>query len=53
MLTLALAASCGLSAQSDTTFVATGNPVFKHKYTADPGAMAYNNKEEVFDVLYV
>jgi hypothetical protein len=48
LLTLALTASCGLSAQSDTTFVATGNPVFKHKYTADPGAMTYNNKVYIY-----
>jgi beta-xylosidase len=28
----------------DTTFVAEGNPIIRHKYTADPGAMVYNGK---------
>lgn len=39
-----LAALQGLSAQTDTTFVATGNPLVKYKYTADPGAMVYDGK---------
>jgi beta-xylosidase len=28
----------------DTTFHATGNPIIKHKFTADPGAMVYKDK---------
>ena len=39
MISCALAAFSGLSAQNDTTFVANGNPIIKYKYTADPGAM--------------
>jgi beta-xylosidase len=29
---------------TDTTFHATANPIIKHKFTADPGAMVYKNK---------
>lgn len=29
---------------TDTTFVADGNPVIRHKFTADPAAMVYNGK---------
>ena len=36
---LMLAVPQGLSAQSDTTFVAAGNPIVKHKFIADPAAM--------------
>ncbi|RYE26676.1 MAG: glycoside hydrolase, partial [Sphingobacteriaceae bacterium] len=32
------------SINSDTTFHATGNPIIKHKFTADPGAMVYKDK---------
>ncbi len=35
-------------AQADTTFVATGNPIFTHKYTADPGALVYNDKVYIY-----
>ena len=28
----------------DTTFVANGNPIIRHKFTADPAAMVYKNK---------
>ena len=28
----------------DTTFKATGNPIIKHKYTADPAALVYKDK---------
>ena len=28
----------------DTTFVAKGNPIIAHKYTADPAALVYNDK---------
>lgn len=30
--------------KKDTTFVSTGNPIIRHKYTADPAAMVYKNK---------
>lgn len=38
VLSFALTAFSGLSAQNDTTFIANGNPVIQYKYTADPGA---------------
>lgn len=44
LFSLALAASTGLLAQTDTTFVATGNPIIKYKYTADPAALVHNGK---------
>ena len=44
MISCALAAFSGLSAQNDTTFVANGNPIIKYKYTADPGAMVHDGK---------
>ncbi len=28
----------------DTNFIADGNPVIRHKYTADPAALVYDNK---------
>jgi beta-xylosidase len=28
----------------DTTFIATGNPIIRHKYTADPAALVYKDK---------
>ena len=31
-------------AVQDTTFVVDGNPIIKHKYTADPAALVYNDK---------
>ncbi|RYY30607.1 MAG: glycoside hydrolase [Sphingobacteriaceae bacterium] len=40
-------AFCSVQAQNikgDTTFTATGNPVIKHKFSADPGAMVYKDK---------
>lgn len=30
--------------RKDTTFVATGNPIIRHKYTADPAALVYRDK---------
>lgn len=30
--------------KSDTTFIANGNPIVRHKYTADPAAMVYKDK---------
>jgi hypothetical protein len=41
---LMLAVPQGLSAQSDTTFVAAGNPIVKHKFIADPAAMVHDGK---------
>lgn len=32
----------------DTTFVATGNPIIKYKYTADPGALVYRDKLYIY-----
>ena len=42
---LAVTACAKLPAQNgDTTFTANGNPIIKHKFTADPAALVYNNK---------
>jgi beta-xylosidase len=30
--------------KSDTSFIANGNPIIRHKFTADPAAMVYNGK---------
>lgn len=32
------------SIDTDTSFINTGNPVIKHKYTADPAALVYKEK---------
>ncbi|RYE12943.1 MAG: glycoside hydrolase, partial [Sphingobacteriaceae bacterium] len=32
------------SSKGDTTFTSTGNPIIKHKFSADPGAMVYKDK---------
>ena len=48
MISCALAAFSGLSAQNDTTFVANGNPIIKYKYTADPGAMVHDGKVYIY-----
>ncbi|MBB1284117.1 family 43 glycosylhydrolase [Flavisolibacter sp. BT320] len=32
------------STQADTTFVADGNPIIRHKFTADPAALVYKDK---------
>lgn len=34
----------GQSVTKDTSFVAKGNPIIRHKYTGDPAAMVYKNK---------
>ena len=34
--------------KTDTSFVATGNPVFKHKFTADPAALVYKDKVYIY-----
>lgn len=36
------------SVKRDTTFKASGNPVFKHKYTADPGALVHGDKLYIY-----
>lgn len=33
---------------SDTVFVAAGNPIIKHKYTADPAALVYKGKMYIY-----
>ncbi len=33
-----------LSAQTDTSFISDGNPIIRHKYTADPAALVYKDK---------
>jgi len=35
---------CAQSATKDTTFRANGNPIIRHKYTADPAALVYKGK---------
>jgi beta-xylosidase len=37
-----------LQAQGDTSFVATGNPVIKYKFTADPAALVYKDKVYIY-----
>lgn len=33
---------------SDSTIVTTGNPLFKHKYTADPAALVYGDRMYIY-----
>lgn len=43
--------SIGAFAQTtakDTTFQSMGNPVFRHKYTADPAAFVYNDRMYIY-----
>lgn len=43
--------SIGVFAQTtakDTTFQSTGNPVFRHKYTADPAALVYKDRMYIY-----
>ncbi len=35
-------------AQPDTNFVANGNPIIKHKFTADPAAIVYKDKVYIY-----
>jgi beta-xylosidase len=37
-----------IHAKADTTFQSKSNPVFTHKYTADPAALVHNNRLYVF-----
>lgn len=48
LFSVALIAHSGLSAQTDTTFVASGNPIVKYKYTADPAALVHKDKLYVY-----
>ena len=48
VLSFALTAFSGLSAQNDTTFIANGNPIIQYKYTADPGAMVHDGKVYIY-----
>jgi len=43
LLSILLPEVCVLAQTKDTTFQSCGNPVIRYKYTADPGAMVYNN----------
>jgi hypothetical protein len=38
----------GQSLTCDTTFRSNGNPVFRHKYTADPAGMAHDGKLYIY-----
>lgn len=38
----------GSFAKNDTTFVASGNPIVKYKYTADPAALVYKNMVYIY-----
>ena len=43
--------SIGILAQTtatDSTFQSTGNPVFRHKYTADPAAFVYKDRMYIY-----
>ncbi len=45
LLCAALLSSSGIFAETqDTTFVANGNPLIKHKFTGDPAGLVYNGK---------
>ena len=45
LLCAALLSSSGIFAETqDTTFVANGNPLIKHKFTADPAGLVYKGK---------
>jgi hypothetical protein len=39
---------CFLASAHDTTFRAAGNPIIRHKFTADPAAMVHNGKVYVY-----
>ncbi len=48
IVSFVLAALNSLPAQNDTTFTATGNPIIRHKYTADPSAMVYKDRMYIY-----
>lgn len=37
--------------KTDTTFIANGNPIIRHKFTADPAAIVYNEKVYLYTGL--
>ena len=41
---LTLALSIQRVIAQDTNFIANGNPIIRHKYTADPAALVYKDK---------
>lgn len=41
-------ANLSFASQTDTTFVATGNPIVKYKYTADPAGFVYKDRLYVY-----
>lgn len=51
VLLLALVSTMSIFSQQtgkDTTFQSNGNPVFRHKYTADPAALVYKDKMYIY-----
>jgi len=49
LLCAALLSSSGIFAETqDTTFVANGNPLIKHKFTADPAGLVHNGKVYIY-----
>ena len=49
LLCAALLSSNGIFAETqDTTFVANGNPLIKHKFTADPAGLVHNGKVYIY-----
>lgn len=43
-----LMGSLSYAGSRDTTFTSNGNPVFTHKYTADPAALVYDDKIYIY-----
>jgi len=49
LLCAALLSSSGIFAETqDTTFVVNGNPLIKHKFTADPAGLVHNGKVYIY-----
>lgn len=44
----ALAFTLSQAQSGDTTFRSSGNPVFKHKFTADPAGLVHSNKLYIY-----
>lgn len=44
LMTGGIAAAQNSTVAKDTVFQSNGNPVFRHKFTADPAAMVYKDK---------
>lgn len=47
-LAAAAVSVCASATGPDTTLVATGNPLFRHKYTADPAALVHDGRMYIF-----